>query len=147
MLKYARSSIAFQEVPNEISLSYEVCGCPLRCDGCHSPELRQDKGFPLDASRIFADSIKYDGLISCVLFMGGDWVVQDIIGLLSFVKSQGLKTALYSGFDSVPDDITSRLDYLKVGPYKKELGGLNSPVTNQQFFHIPTLTNLNHLFL
>jgi anaerobic ribonucleoside-triphosphate reductase activating protein len=79
--------------------------------------------------------------------MGGDWVVQDIIGLLSFVKSQGLKTALYSGFDSVPDDITSRLDYLKVGPYKKELGGLNSPVTNQQFFHIPTLTNLNHLFL
>ena len=30
------------------------------------------------------------------------------------------------------------LDYIKVGPYKEELGGLDSPNTNQRFYKITT---------
>ena len=35
-LHYTTEQITFQEVPNEISLSFLIAGCPLRCKGCHS---------------------------------------------------------------------------------------------------------------
>lgn len=143
---FQRSGITFQEVPNETSLYYEISGCPLKCDGCHSPELRLNKGKILDVSQLSADVFKYDSLITCVLFMGGDWS-PDLVKLLKVIRENNLKTALYSGQNSVSNEIQSQLDYLKTGPFLKSLGGLNSPLTNQKIIHVPSSTILNHLFL
>ena len=35
-LKYKGASIVLQEVPDEISLAFNVSGCPVKCRGCHS---------------------------------------------------------------------------------------------------------------
>lgn len=47
-----------------------------------------------------------------------------------------LKTCVYSGTDDIDtfDNCLDYLDYLKIGPYKKELGGLDNPNTNQKFY-------------
>ena len=37
-LNYTTEQITFQEVPNEISLSFLIAGCPLKCKGCHSAD-------------------------------------------------------------------------------------------------------------
>ena len=43
---------------------------------------------------------------------------------------------MYSGANNIGtfDSCLDYLDYLKIGPYKKELGGLDSPNTNQKFY-------------
>ena len=49
----------------------------------------------------------------------------------------GLKTGWYSGRDEVPSGIDARnFNYIKLGPYIKECGGLRSPKTNQKLFRI-----------
>lgn len=49
-----------------------------------------------------------------------------------------LKTALFTGYelDQVPAELISHLDYIKVGPYKARLGGLDSPRTNQRLIDL-----------
>ena len=44
MLKYTSYTVVFQEVPDEVSLAFEVSGCPFKCEGCHSPHLWEDVG-------------------------------------------------------------------------------------------------------
>ena len=85
-------------------------------------------------------------MISCVLFMGGEWEPDNLINLLIISKEMGLKTALYSGLEHIDYDIFEKLDYLKLGPWIKELGGLSSEMTNQKFINVNTSENLNHLF-
>lgn len=34
MLKFYSKQVVFQEVPNEISISFSIAGCPLKCPGC-----------------------------------------------------------------------------------------------------------------
>ena len=49
----------------------------------------------------------------------------------------GFKTALYTGSDDIPPAyIMEHLDYLKVGAYKEEFGGLQSRSTNQRMFTV-----------
>ena len=48
-----------------------------------------------------------------------------------------VKTAWYCGLDMIPKDKTGILEYLdfcKVGHYDMELGGLDSPITNQRLY-------------
>ena len=47
-----------------------------------------------------------------------------------------IKTAWYTGQESVKKDILKYLDYVKTGPYKKEFGPLNDPRTNQKFYWV-----------
>ena len=48
MLKYLYTREVFQEVPEEMSLAIAISGCRIRCKGCHSRELWEDKGEILD---------------------------------------------------------------------------------------------------
>ena len=150
-LKYLSYSIVMQEVPNEISLAINISGCPYKCEGCHSKELWEYEGsYLLDDLPILLD--KYDGLISCVCFMGGDQNPIELIQCLNITHQFNLKTCLYTGRDSIQslsaNGITSYLDYVKVGRYIKEVGGLNNHKTNQKFFKRVdgTLQNYTHLF-
>lgn len=132
-LKYLGSAIVFQEVPNEISLAINISGCPYKCKGCHSSYLWEYKG------RYVSDDIEdlincHDG-ITCVCFMGGDQNEQELNTLIDFVHSKGLKVCLYTGRDDIPSNIRN-LDYIKIGHYSDDLGGLNSPTTNQRFYFV-----------
>lgn len=139
--------IVFQEVPNHISLAFYVCGCPLRCPGCHSPELWTEKtGFPLTLSLYKSLLVRYQNKADCILFLGGEWHAQELIQLLAEARSLNFKTALYTGLEDVSDEIKSQLTFLKTGPWRGDLGGLSSPQTNQVFRDLTTNTVLNHLF-
>ena len=52
--------IVFQEVPDEMSLCITVCGCPLKCDGCHSPHTWGNSGqpFSIDDFKALLNNIK-----------------------------------------------------------------------------------------
>jgi anaerobic ribonucleoside-triphosphate reductase activating protein len=141
-------TVVFQEVPNEISLCFTVTGCPIGCVGCHSTELwNPDNGEPLTEQRFKRYLAQYKNLISCVVFMGGEWDSDHLVLLLNIARNQGLKTCLYTGLPDVPHAIKSLLTYLKVGRWDANRGGLSSPTTNQQFIDVATGCNLNYLFL
>lgn len=143
MLKYLNAEVVFREIPDEISLAFNLTNCPCKCEGCHSPELWEDKGIILYRQG-FPRDIKRKG-ITCVLFLGGDGHLFEIIEFAKIAKSQGLKFAWYSGRNNIPMNRLQYFDYIKVGPYIKELGGLDNPNTNQKLYkvvHNPESTGL-----
>lgn len=146
-MNYYKSEIVLQEVPNEISLCFSICGCKIRCNGCHSPFLwKETNGIELTLSRFISHIERYDGMITCVLFMGGEWHLMQLIEMLDYCKKKGLKTCLYSGQEYVNIALLKKLDYVKTGKWISQMGGLNSPETNQRFIEVATCQNLNYLF-
>ena len=137
MLRYDGYAITMQEVPDEISLCLNITGCLGRCEGCHSPHLRLSTGQPL-RDDIEAMLARYDGMITCVCFMGEGNDPSDLFCLLPLVKGRGLKTCLYSGRDEIGPlgALIPVLDYLKLGSYRYDLGGLGKTTTNQRFYAV-----------
>jgi anaerobic ribonucleoside-triphosphate reductase activating protein len=147
MLKYTSAKITFQELPTEISLTVSISGCKHRCIGCHSPHLREDIGDDLN-TRSLETMITKNKYATCVTFLGGDHSLEELSILLNFVRSSGLKTAVYSGCNYISEvsSILKYVDYLKIGGYNHELGGLDSKRTNQILYKLPELTDITHLF-
>lgn len=199
-LNYTTEQITFQEVPNEISLSFLISGCPLRCKGCHSADSwrrtsevnenqvinkfynvhenevkvisvtknitnKSNKIHPINSDarnqltkEYLETRIKqYQDMISCVLFLGGEWKIKQLIELLQIVKNTNpsLKTCLYTGLeldeivDLIEQEVNKKanigwkyifennlLDYLKTGRWVRELGGLDNKNTNQRFYKV-----------
>lgn len=137
MLKYAAYGIVFSEIPDEISLSIDISNCPFRCKGCHSPFLWKDEGIELTNRELFSLLTSNQG-ISCVLFAGGDSDPAEVNRLAQLIKhSSFIKVAWYSGNTELPKEINlSNFDYIKLGPYIEELGGLKNPNTNQRLYKI-----------
>lgn len=126
-----------QEIPDETSLAINIVGCPRHCEGCHSPHLQQEDGIPLLSA--IDDVFLYRKYITCVLFMGGDWDIMSLMDAASFIKKTcpELKTALYTAMELEEiKPFLQNFDYVKTGPYIKELGGLASPTTNQRLYRI-----------
>ncbi|MDO4228421.1 MAG: anaerobic ribonucleoside-triphosphate reductase activating protein [Capnocytophaga sp.] len=153
MLRYSDYTIVLQEVPNEISLCFTITGCPLACEGCHSQYTwNGNLGEPLTANFLKNLICKYIGSISCVLFMGGEWNIGQLLDLIAISKAQNLKTALYTGLNKKQiqryyPELLLQLDYIKTGKWIPALGGLDSPITNQEFLEIETGKVLNSYFL
>ena len=148
-MRFKEYNIVFQEIPNEVSLCLSITGCNLRCDGCHSPFLWSKKtGDILSLCDLENILKKYENIISCVLFMGGEWHEDELISFLKYIRNLGLKTALYTGleFNSISENLINNLDYLKYGPWIKELGGLDSNLTNQKLLDLKSGECLNHYF-
>jgi len=148
-MRYYTRQVVFQEVPNEISLAYSITGCPLQCKGCHSAFTWDgNTGTELTPINLEEDLNKYGILISCVLFYGGEWHEDELVELLSIAKDKyKLNTCLYTGLDEVSERIVSNLTYLKTGRWVEELGGLQSPTTNQVLRHVVSGETLNHYFI
>lgn len=146
LLKYQNTTISMQEVPGEISMIFEISGCPHRCEGCHSLELWRNEGGFLTVSSLSLEIKKYENFISCVCFFGGEWEEKILIELLSYCQEKGYKTCLYTGATDVSLAIKSRLSFLKIGPWVEKLGGLDSVITNQKFINLSTGECLNYLF-
>ena len=164
MLKLASYDIVFAEIPGEVTLALNLSGCPNRCEGCHSPWLQEDSGEPLTDSLLDTLLHDYGDSVTCVAFMGGDADPDNVVRMARHIReTTNLKTAWYSGRNSMPDiEIAATLseiphderalasmpfDYIKLGPYIASLGGLDSPATNQQLYHIVDgqLINITHL--
>lgn len=136
MLKYDGYSIVLQEVPDEISLAINITGCPYACDGCHSPHLQEDRGKPVKED-IFRLIEEYKDQVSCICFMGGDYAPEELAKLIVEIRMFcNLKIALYCGDDNPSNVLWLLADYIKIGHYDKECGGLSDPNTNQRMYKL-----------
>lgn len=156
MLKYVSkdTSVCFSEIPDEISLCINMSLCPHRCPGCHSQYLQTDCGEELTIE-VVKDLINKNDGITCILFLGGDADKVSLINLAKYIKSNysNLLVGWYSGDSELDLNYYGEFfDYIKVGPYIKELGPLNSPTTNQRLYFIDRSSgiraiDITHLFL
>jgi len=153
MLKYLFCKEVFTEIPGEISLGLSISGCQIHCKGCHSRELWEDKGTPLDVETLCGLLNQHQG-ITCLLLLGGESDIDAITELFMYAHKR-VKTAWYCGLDVLPKNylgILEYLDYLKLGHFDMELGGLNSPTTNQRLYMLEhqgnsyRQTDITHLF-
>ncbi|MDR1345440.1 MAG: anaerobic ribonucleoside-triphosphate reductase activating protein [Bacteroidales bacterium] len=153
MLKYHSHDIVFQEIPGEVTLAINLTNCPNRCKGCHSPHLQENTGEELTESVLSALLSRYGNAVTCVCFMGGDSAPEEVLKLAALARAGAtdcppLKTAWYSGKLTIFDSAQQVFDYIKTGAYMESLGGLNSPLTNQRFYHIKNgeITDKTSLF-
>ena len=138
-MKYVNTSVVFQEIPDEVTLSINISNCPCHCLGCHSQYLWEDIGEPLNAMSLDVMLKDYGQDITCVAFMGGDATPEKVDSLAGWMRSAypELKTAWYSGRAVLSDKIHLRnFDYIKLGPYIEAKGPLNKPTTNQILYRV-----------
>jgi anaerobic ribonucleoside-triphosphate reductase activating protein len=137
---YSYSTVSFQEVPDEVSLSIMVSGCPHKCRGCHSSRTwRPNYGQPLTKDVLVRLLEENKGYITCVNFLGGEWDKKGLTELLTCAKEHKLRTCLYTGEDdisSVDKGIVGLLDYIKIGKFVRELGGVTNTNTNQRMYKL-----------
>jgi len=137
MIKYYNSMVVFEEIPNEITLAINITNCPCHCKGCHSPFLWEDVGTELTVEELDKLIEKNDG-ITTVCFMGGDResnLVNDLAFYLK--KSKKLKVGWYSGKNDLSECISLKnFDYIKLGEYREDFGGLDKETTNQRFYTV-----------
>ena len=142
-MKLASYDIVFQEIPGEVTLAFNLSGCPNHCTGCHSPQLQEDTGEELTKS-ILSDLLNvYGSAVTCICFMGGDSAPEEILDLAKIAKQFHKKTAWYSGSSKLYKNAQHYFDYIKLGEYIEELGGLNYPTTNQRFYRIVNETMID----
>lgn len=141
MLKYLYAKEVCSEIPDEISLGVSISGCLIKCSGCHSKELWEDKGVPLTLSMIDALLKKHEG-VTCLLLLGGEHDVGYLTKIFQHCH-KSIKTAWYCGLSEIPkkSKIINYLDYIKIGPYIQKLGGLSKPKTNQKLYLIEHQSN------
>ncbi|MCC8146729.1 MAG: anaerobic ribonucleoside-triphosphate reductase activating protein [Bacteroidales bacterium] len=151
MLRFPNFNIVFQEIPGEVTLAINISNCPNHCKGCHSPYLWEDTGKELNEDTMMELLDKYGNSITCVCFMGGDAEPLEVEKLAVFIqtKTEGkLKTGWYSGKNTFSSACSLKnFNYLKLGPYIKERGGLTSPDTNQRFYCIEQDRMIDKTFL
>lgn len=151
-MKFESHSIVFQEIPNEISLAFNISNCPYRCKGCHSSFLQRDEGDEINEGVIDQVMNQYHRIpLTCICFMGGDRHPDQINKLAVHIRNKypKMKIGWYSGNYIVSDGVDlTNLDYLKLGPYIESKGGLNSPTTNQKFYTVElgNLSDATYLF-
>lgn len=140
MLRYSDYDIVFQEIPDEVTLAINLSNCPNRCKGCHSPYLMDDVGDALTEESLAALLQKYGRAVTCVCFMGGDAEPFEVERLAKYISRQSIvpvKVGWYSGKSELPAGLDIRyFQYIKLGSYREELGGLKSEHTNQRLYHL-----------
>lgn len=150
-MKYYNYQVTFSEIPEEVTLCINLSNCPIHCPDCHSKFLWKDEGVELDLTEL--DRILNENKhVSCICFMGGDADYRGLRALhqyivrWSYFNHKTFKTALYSGRMDMQELADRSLEwsepwlqkfsYIKVGPFVKSLGGLDSKETNQRLYHM-----------
>ena len=138
--------IGFIEVPKEINLIIPFVGCPIHCPECHSKHNWKTEGYPEFTEDVFLNLLsKYKDKITSIVFMGGEWEMDELYKFIELAHSLLYKICLYTGLEL--SEIRKLinigvLDYLKVGPYDSKFGGLDNPKTNQIMYKIDTMDGL-----
>lgn len=144
-IKYYTKQVCFQQIPDQISFTYFISGCPNRCPDCHSKHLWEDIGTYV--TQTLATDLNTSGrFCTCILFMGGDDPahVQSLKYCLEYCRKAGFKTALYTGQDyqQLDKDLLQLLNYVKVGRFIKDFGGLKQHTTNQRLYKLNRLGDI-----
>jgi len=139
MIKYFNYDIVFREIPDKVSLAINITNCQNNCIGCHSSYLREDIGEEL-CNENFINILNENKGIDCVIFMGEGNDINRLHELAKIVKKNNILVALYSGSNTINSKFIEVFDYIKIGQYISELGGLNSKKTNQKLYKINNLT-------
>lgn len=154
-------AVSMQEIPDHIAFVINIGNCTQCCRGCHSKDTmsyywgESPKEVPLKKVLKKASKVHKLGATVCCI-MGGTTnygvtreSLTTLINALALIFEEGV--GLYSGSDNAidqdiddadwyPDDNNyyyahyTPLTYLKVGSYQKDLGGLDSPTTNQRYY-------------
>ena len=137
------SGITLTEIPNQVSMFFEIGNCSTHCEGCHSQELWDTNPCKdmVSPEEILQRIGLYSGYITAVLFMGGqrnhidfEQFVEQVIGPSSKVMPVGI----YMG-DWEKNDLLLAFRYcrwIKLGKYERDLGGLDKKETNQRFIEV-----------
>mgnify|MGYP002677986315 CR=1 FL=1 len=145
MVKYDANStmVCMSEIPDYISLGISITNCAGRCEGCHSPWLREDIGEEL-TEPVLDELIRKNEGINCVLFLGEGKDKERIFELGRYVRDKypSLKTAIYSGRSNVEDEYYKVFDFIKIGSYNAKYGPLNKRTTNQILLEVDRDTGL-----
>jgi anaerobic ribonucleoside-triphosphate reductase activating protein len=138
------SGITMNEIPGRIAVYFELGNCTQGCPECHSPHLSEQQVLaitPLEELESIAETQTTKGADAIVLMGGTTNGISDD-DLITICQTLGsiLPLGLYSGRDDEERDkeIARRgsLQWLKTGSYQEELGGLDSPRTNQRFYEL-----------
>lgn len=150
-------TVSLNEIPGRIAVAVELGNCKRTCKKCHSPWDRER--FPykywMDIEILKAlinNQIKLGA--NAIVIMGGTDNGIEISNLVEAINelSKIAEIGLYSGLEDKArihktlKEYTS-LKWLKTGPYKYNLGGLNSPNTNQRFYECEDGTWVDRTFL
>lgn len=149
-------AVSMQEIPDHIAFVINIGNCIQGCKGCHSKDTmsyywgESPKEVPLKKIIKKASKVHKLGATVCCI-MGGTTnygvtreYLTALIKALALIFEDGV--GLYSGSDCpIDDDFYDNginyyyahytpLTYLKIGSYKKDLGGLDKPTTNQRYY-------------
>lgn len=152
MLKYINSQVVFREFPDEITLAFNISGCKIHCKDCHSKFLWENVGNDLTLENIDKELSNINSAITCLGFMG-DPDREALNKLVKQVKSKyNYKIGLYSGYNDFNNLDVNLYDYIKLGNFIKEKGGLDNLNTNQRMYKIghttfPSLIDITYKFI
>lgn len=128
---------SFVDGPGIRSLLF-LQGCNRHCDGCHNVSTWEtDKGTLYETAEL-AKIIRENCRNRKITITGGEPMYQkDALGEL-LEELEGFDICLYTShsLEEIPDSILSRLKYVKVGAYDKELRCSTIPFigsSNQKF--------------
>jgi anaerobic ribonucleoside-triphosphate reductase activating protein len=101
----------------------------------------------------FTDILQlYLNYAECVCFLGEGANTsaeqEEFQKMVRIIQKHHLKTCLYSGRDTEIEEWMKIFDFIKLGSYREEFGGLDSITTNQMFFekYENGYVNQTHLF-
>ncbi|MDD7082415.1 MAG: anaerobic ribonucleoside-triphosphate reductase activating protein [Bacteroidales bacterium] len=139
MIKYVpeMTNVVLEEIPDRLTLAIDISNCTGLCEGCHSPFLRRDVGVELTPEAI--DSLIAGNFgINCFLFLGEGNDHAALMSAANYVRRAypSLALGLYSGRESVEEDVWELFDYVKIGPFRPSCGPLNKTTTNQRLYRI-----------
>jgi anaerobic ribonucleoside-triphosphate reductase activating protein len=92
---------------------------------------------------------KYADYVSCIVFFGGENKKDSLKRIIEKArnKNKNLHFCLYTGRTSIEEDLLRELDYIKMGEYRKDLGGLGSKNTNQLFLDLKNNKDITNKFI
>ena len=139
MIKYVpeMTNVVLEEIPDRLTLAIDISNCTGLCEGCQSPFLRRDVGVELTPEAI--DSLIAGNFgINCFLFLGEGNDHAALMSAANYVRRAypSLALGLYSGRESVEEDVWELFDYVKIGPFRPSCGPLNKTTTNQRLYRI-----------
>lgn len=136
MIKYTDYKIVFEEIPDRITLAINISNCQCNCKGCHSPQLRNNIGEELTKEVIDNKFCRDLKLCNCFLFLGEGNDNKSLFEINQYIKEKyNIETAIYTGRDNVEEEYYKQFDFVKIGSYQKDFGGLDKQTTNQRLFY------------
>ena len=121
-------------------------GCDLHCKGCQNQSIWDiSQGVKIDVEEL-AKQLREKCFNKQLTISGGEPLMQKEAVLKLIELLDGFDICLYTGHDisEVPDEILSKIHYLKYGPYVEDLKTTVKPFvgsSNQEFVEINHATS------